>query len=113
MKIIQHLKHLGEGACEVECSQCKERNKPISKFLFNISEPHNNGNCVCPQCGHSERLKDLPGLYFAQVNYEGGSGGKNWQCGNCGCEFIFHNGETEGNIQCLNCGHYKPSKENT
>jgi len=105
VKIIQHLKHLGEGVCEIQCERCERA------FYFDLQNEHNNGAAVCPLCGLSERIKDLAGLYFVQVNYEGGSGGVNWQCGKCGCEFIFHNGETEESIICPNC-HHKKSQNN-
>lgn len=107
MKIIQHLKHLGEGVCEVQCERCERA------FFFDLKNEHNNGAAVCPLCGLTERIKELPGLYFVQVNYEGGSGGKNWQCGKCGGEFIFHAGETEGVIECPNCHCRKQNAKET
>jgi ssDNA-binding Zn-finger/Zn-ribbon topoisomerase 1 len=110
MKLVQWMKHLGEGCCEIECDNCKDID---NKFYCNVKEPHNHGMITCPKCGNKQRLKDVMGLYFIQINYDVGSGGKNWQCGNCGAKFIFHDGQTEENIQCPACGWFKPTSETT
>lgn len=105
MKIIQNLKHLGAGVCEIQCEVC---DRP---FYYDKNNKHNNGMVVCPLCGLVERMKDVAGLYFVQINYQGGSGGKNWQCGSCGCEFIYHAGDSEEIIWCPNCHHHKPDEK--
>jgi hypothetical protein len=110
VKLHAWLKHLGEGCCEIECEECKT---PQNKFYYDTKEPHNHGFVVCPKCGNKQHPKDVAGLYFIQINYDGGTGGDNWQCGNCGVRFIFHDGETEANVQCPSCGWFKPTNETT
>jgi DNA-directed RNA polymerase subunit RPC12/RpoP len=86
---------------------------PQNKFYYNTKEPHNKGEITCPKCGNKQHPKDVAGMYFLLIEYEGGTGGNNWQCGNCECRFIFHDGETEGNIQCPSCGWFKPTNDTT
>jgi DNA-directed RNA polymerase subunit RPC12/RpoP len=105
MKLIERLKNLGDGMCELECEVC---HRPV---YFDVNNKRNNGMVICRGCGDEQRLKDVVGLYFMEMKYEGGSGGKNWKCGACDCEFIFHDGETEASIECPNC-HAKREADN-
>ena len=101
MKLRQWLKHLGDGACEIECDQC---GRP---FFYDVHNLHHSGMVVCPNCPDAVcRVKDVEGMYFVRAPYGGRT---NWICGKCGSEFVFHNGETEETIECPNC-HNKKEK---
>jgi len=118
MKLHKWLKHLGEGCCEIECEDCKDID---NKFYYNTKEPYNHGLVVCPKCGNKKHPKDVAGLYFLVVDgakreCESCSAkffGANWECGNCNAKFIFHDGETEANVQCPSCGWFKPTNDTT
>jgi len=105
MKLHQWLKHLGEGACEIECENCKDID---NKFYYDTKEPHNRGMITCPKCGNKQRLKDVAGLYFLLTD-----DGANYECGNCGSKFLFHDGDTEATVQCPACLYCKPANETT
>ena len=102
MKLNRWLENLGTGYCEIICEEpdCRRCQKP---FGYNVKEPHNKGMVVCPECGAKCNIKDVAGIYFLIVEYPGKTGGKNWKCGRCGCEFLYHKGETESVAKCPNC----------
>jgi DNA-directed RNA polymerase subunit RPC12/RpoP len=105
MKLHKWLKHLGEGCCEIECEDCKDID---NKFYHNTKESFNHGLVVCPKCGNQKHPKDVVGLYFLLTE-----DGANYECGNCGAKFIFHDGDTEATAQCPACGWFKPTNETT
>jgi len=105
MRLHQWLKNLGEGCCEIECDRCVAPNK---MFYHKFTEPYNHGLIVCPKCGNKQHPKDVAGMYFLLT-----TDGANYECGNCGKKFIFHDGETESNVQCPACLYRKPTDEMT
>ena len=100
-QLVKWMKNLGNGTCEVQCPYCEK--------VFNYLSGHtrNTGQVVCPTCGKSDNANNIKGIHFLLKEYEGGQGGKGWECGSCGCSFPHHDGDEEDLLWCPNCHYYR------
>ena len=102
-KLVKWRKELGNGTCDVRCPHCTK------VFQYLNGHTHNVGKVVCPFCAKSDSAENIEGIHFLLKEIVGGSGGKNWECGSCGCGFVWHDGDEEELIWCPNC-HFRKGK---